>query len=197
MNGAGAPGDPAARKRALRAQARRAGAGLAEGERARRSRQVEARVLALPELAAWRSVALYAPLRDEVRLEVLAQRLQERGCRLAYPRVDGLALALHWIGEGEELRSGPRGLLEPGPGAPLAPLDRLDAIVIPGLMFDRLGRRLGRGGGHYDRLLACLPASTRSFGLCLAEQLVAELPAEPHDLPVDWVVTDLEVLRIS
>lgn len=197
MSAAGASGDPAARKRALRAVARRAGASLGAEERALRSRRVEARLLDLPELAAARAVALYAPLRDEVQLEVLFARLGARGCRLAYPRIEGPALALHWVGEREALRAGPRGLLEPRDGTPLVAPEALDAILVPGLMFDRRGRRLGRGGGHYDRLLACAPHSIRTLGVCLAEQLVEELPAEPHDVPVGCVVTDLEVLRIS
>jgi 5-formyltetrahydrofolate cyclo-ligase len=191
------PGDLAARKRALRVQARGAGARLPAAERAQRSREVQARLLALPELARARSVALYAPLPDEVQLDLLPLRLSERGCRLAYPRIQGSALSLHWIAERSALCPGPRGLLEPSEGSPSASPETLDAILVPGLMFDRRGRRLGRGGGHYDRLLAGVPASVPLLGVCLAEQLVEELPVEPHDVPLPCVVTDREVLRIS
>ena len=197
MNAAGAPGDPVARKRALRSEARRAGAKLAAAERLLRSRQVEDRLLALPELVAVRAIALYAPLRDEVQLDRLCARLSAGGCRVAYPRIDGPRLALHWVGEGDALCADRPGPLEPRASLPLAPAEALDAILVPGLMFDRRGRRLGRGGGHYDRLLAALPRSILTLGICLAEQLVEELPSEPHDVPVGWIATDREVLRIS
>jgi 5-formyltetrahydrofolate cyclo-ligase len=197
MRGAGPPGDPAARKRALRSQARRAAAAVPRPERARRSREVEGRLLTLPELASARAVALYAPLPDEVQLDVLPAWLSARGCRVAYPRMEGDGLVLHWIGGGAALRAGPRGLQQPAPDSPPAPLEGLDAILLPGLLFDRAGRRLGRGGGHYDRLLARAPAVLVRIGLCLAEQLIDELPSEPHDVLLGRVATDQEVLRIS
>jgi 5-formyltetrahydrofolate cyclo-ligase len=190
------PDDLAARKRALRSRARRDAARLSREERARRSRAVEERVLALVELAPARGWALYAPLPDEVQLELLPVQLRARGCRLAYPRVDGDRLAFHWVDAESALQPGSRAA-EPAAGAPLASLRELDVILVPGLRFDRRGRRLGRGGGHYDRVLADLAAPVRTLGLCLADQLVGELPAEPHDLPLGWVVTDQEVLRIS
>jgi 5-formyltetrahydrofolate cyclo-ligase len=197
MSGAAAPGAAAARKRELRAQARAAAARLPSETRALRSRRVEALLVELPVLAAAHGVALYSPLRDEVQLPELRRRLEQRGCRLAYPRIEGAALALHWVGQADALRAGSRGVLEPGAGSAVALGDALEAILVPGLLFDRRGRRLGRGGGHYDRLLAFLPGSVAKIGVCLAEQLVDELPAEPHDVPLSWVVTDREVLGIS
>jgi 5-formyltetrahydrofolate cyclo-ligase len=197
MRAAGPPGDPAARKRELRSQARRAAATVPQLERARRSREVEVRLLALPELTSARGVALYAPLSDEVQLEALPARLSECGCKLAYPRLDGDRLVLHWVAGGEVLRADPRGLRQPGLESPRATPEELDAILVPGLLFDRRGRRLGRGGGHYDRFLAQLPVRVLSIGLCLAEQLVDELPTELHDVPLGHVATDQEVLRIS
>jgi 5-formyltetrahydrofolate cyclo-ligase len=63
-----------------------------------------------------------------------------------------------------------------------------DVIVVPGVAFDRRGHRLGYGRGYYDRALAACP-SARRIGLCHSLQLVDALPEEPHDEPVDYIVT--------
>jgi 5-formyltetrahydrofolate cyclo-ligase len=65
-----------------------------------------------------------------------------------------------------------------------------DVVVVPGLAFTLDGRRLGQGGGHYDRFLARLRADCTTVGAAFAEQLVDDLPTEPHDIRVDMVVTD-------
>ncbi len=66
----------------------------------------------------------------------------------------------------------------------------LDVVVVPGLAFTPDGHRLGQGGGHFDRFLPRLAARCLRLGVCFREQLVDELPVEPHDVVVDHVVTD-------
>ena len=66
----------------------------------------------------------------------------------------------------------------------------LDVVVVPGLAFTSDGRRLGQGGGHYDRFLPRLRPDCLTVGAAYAEQLVHDLPTEPHDIPLDLVVTD-------
>ena len=58
----------------------------------------------------------------------------------------------------------------------------LDVVVVPGLAFTPDGRRLGQGGGHYDRFLPRLRPDCVTIGACFAEQVVADLPTEPHDV---------------
>jgi len=70
----------------------------------------------------------------------------------------------------------------------------MDIVVVPGLAFTVDGRRLGQGGGHYDRFLPRLRADCVTIGACFAEQIVADLPVEDHDRRVDVVVTDAELL---
>ena len=71
----------------------------------------------------------------------------------------------------------------------------MDLIVIPGVGFDHSGHRLGHGRGHYDRLLK----KTRGYkvGLAFEEQLVPELPVEAHDVPVDLLITDQNLLYFT
>lgn len=75
-----------------------------------------------------------------------------------------------------------------------SPVDRsqMDLILVPGLAFSRSGGRLGFGGGYYDRFLTGY--SGRTAALAFSEQLIAELPTEPHDLPVQRIITEQEVI---
>ena len=72
---------------------------------------------------------------------------------------------------------------DPDPGS-------VDVVVVPGVAFTRDGDRLGQGGGWYDRFLCRLGPGAVSIGVCFVEQVVDELPLEPHDVRVDRVVTD-------
>jgi 5-formyltetrahydrofolate cyclo-ligase len=83
---------------------------------------------------------------------------------------------------------------EPHPAAPAVALADLDLVFVPGVAFDAHGGRLGRGRGHYDATLAALPAGAARVGLAFDLQIVPEVPQEPHDAPLDAVVTESRVL---
>jgi 5-formyltetrahydrofolate cyclo-ligase len=104
-----------------------------------------------------------------------------------------LSRLLHYPGD---LVPGAMGILEPKPDCvrPL-PVEALDLVVVPGLAFSQDGHRLGFGGGYYDRLLARLPADCVTVGLCRAAMMREDLPLEPHDLPVAWVITEEHVIH--
>jgi len=89
----------------------------------------------------------------------------------------------------------PRGLLEP-PGARLGveAVREADLVLVPGLAVDHLGRRLGRGGGSYDRVLARV-SRERSFVVVYDEEVLNEIPVLPHDRPVGGALTPSRVLR--
>ena len=108
------------------------------------------------------------------------------GKRIALPRMDGGKISMRWAGCRAVLAPGRFGILEPPAEAPRAGAS-FDLILVPGTAFDREGGRLGRGRGHYDRFLAS--ASGFVTGVCFDDQLVAEVPCEPHDARMDAVVT--------
>jgi 5-formyltetrahydrofolate cyclo-ligase len=95
------------------------------------------------------------------------------------------------IGALAELAPGPWGLLQP-PEKEAVWVDDLadgfDLVVVPGVAFDLRGHRIGHGGGFYDRVLYCTQAY--KVGLVYGELLLEEIPNEPHDIPVDAVVTE-------
>ncbi len=87
------------------------------------------------------------------------------------------------------------GLREPDAGMAL-PLGMIDMIVIPGLAFDRRGFRVGRGKGFYDRFLAQQEFTGSRCALCFHEQVQSVVvPCEPHDVPMNLIVTDQEVIH--
>ena len=93
----------------------------------------------------------------------------------------------------EPVRLGPRVLRTET--APVAALADAGLVLVPGLGFDGAGRRLGFGGGFYDRLLTKPPRKTFLLGYAHAFQLVSRLPDEPHDIKVKAVVTPQGVIR--
>lgn len=152
---------------------------------------------------AWRSSRVllgYASFRQEVdTFPLLAEALAE-GKELVLPRVDPRARRLNLLRVRDlaaDLEPGYQGIPEPRPGR-CAPADpgAIDLVLVPGLVFDRRGFRLGYGGGYYDRLLPSLSGALR-VGLAFSLQVVDELPVLAHDLPVDVLVTEEGILEAA
>jgi 5-formyltetrahydrofolate cyclo-ligase len=145
-------------------------------------------------------VGIYAALPDEVDTRPLFERLRAMGIGVAFPRVSengvlDFAEAAEWAG----LQRGRLGALEPGPGSAPFELVMSDWLLVPGVAFDRAGRRLGRGGGWYDRTLRHLrDIGRRPFvvGIASAFQIVDAVPADAWDEPVDALVTELGWLDV-
>ncbi|MFB7548000.1 5-formyltetrahydrofolate cyclo-ligase [Streptomyces sp. NPDC056154] len=150
--------------------------------------------LGLPELSGARTVAAYVSVGSEPGTRALLDVLRARGVRVLLPVLlpDN---DLDWAPYEGAARLAPagRGLLEPdgerlGPDAVL----EADVVLLPGLAVDARGMRLGRGGGSYDRVLARLAAAGAHPALIVLlydNEVVARVPEEPHDHPVDAVVT--------
>ncbi len=141
----------------------------------------------------------YISFRSEVETRSFIERSLERGIRVVVPVVemlDGKELLVHTEIRGlTELKKGRFGLEEPIERSPSS-LENLDAVLIPLAAFDRNGTRLGYGKGFYDEFLSQLPRSVERIGLAFASQEVNNIPAEPHDEPLDTVVTEREIIRI-
>ena len=138
------------------------------------------------------SLLLYMPLRGEVDVRLIMERAISDGKRVALPRYvpESAVYEACFLSE-EPLVPGPFNILEPAMSNP-APLNRLDLIVAPGIAFDARGRRLGRGKGFYDRLLSA--ATGVKCGICFEEQMLAEIPVEPHDVVLDFIATPSRLL---
>jgi 5-formyltetrahydrofolate cyclo-ligase len=196
-----APADAAAEKRRLRAGAlaRRA----AMGEEARRLASAAAAIHARTAMGdgplAGRTIAVFAPFRDEIDTFPLAALLRAEGARLALPVIVGRGLPLAfrlWQADDPLVPQGAYGIPTPSETAPEA---TPDLVVVPLAAFDRCGGRIGYGAGFYDRTLARLRAAApvTAFGYAFACQEVPRVPAEPHDEPLDMMITEHGALPCS
>ncbi|SHK09396.1 5-formyltetrahydrofolate cyclo-ligase [Rhodothermus profundi] len=186
-------------KETLRKQFREFRASLSREAHQKRSRAIVRQLQALPELQQARSVLLYWPLleRREIDLRPLAEWLRRRNVQVALPVVAGThppVLEARRFDDPSQLVDGPWGLQEPRM-APLVPPETLDVVLVPALGVGRNGYRIGYGKGYYDTFLRHLTART----ICpvYMECLVDVVPPEPHDVPVQVVVTEQEVIRRS
>ena len=136
-------------------------------------------------------VSAYWPIGSEIDPSPLIRRLKNEGdADICLPRVeaDGSMTFRAWA-PGNALEDRPFGLQEPPSDTPIV---TPTLVLTPLLGFDRKGNRLGYGKGHYDRALARLRADGRVFvcGLAFFGQELDAVPAEPHDIPLDWVMTE-------
>ncbi len=174
---------------------------ITPADRSDLSRAACARLLALPEVThAGAGVVLTTlSLPDEIDTAPLIDALLAVGRIVAVPVVTAsspstlLPVRLPSLSPAS-LTRGPFGVREPLTREPVAPAD-ISVIVLPGLAFDSMGGRLGRGAGFFDRFLAHPDLRALLVGLCFDEQLAAHVPREPHDRAVHLVVTPRRVIR--
>lgn len=194
--------DAPALKVSLRRELLAARAALTPEELAGSAAALARHALTLPELSGARTAAAYVSVGREPGTRALLDALRAGGVRVLLPVLlpdNDLDWAVY---EGpDRLLSAGRGLLEPdGPRlGPPAVLDA-DTVLLPGLAADTRGMRLGRGGGSYDRVLARLAeagAHPALVVLLYGHEVVARVPAEPHDHPVDAVVTPAGTRRFG
>ena len=163
---------------------------LSPEERERASRSICAKLCrddaiidAASPLAAGGAVAVYLASPDEIDLSDFIREMLNRGVAVVSPRWNGEAYELarlKGLSEGD-LRRGPMNILEPAEAEIVKPSE-VAAWIVPGLAFTRDGRRLGYGGGWYDRLLASARKDAIKIGVAHKFQILDDLPHEPHDI---------------
>ena len=144
----------------------------------------------LPEYLKASTILCYYPIRREPNILPLIRHSQMLGKTVAFPisHVDERRLSFHAISDLSELTMGAYGIPEPPAELPEI-ADFTDALcLVPALAFDVNGRRLGYGGGYYDRFLSNFQGI--SIGLAYSSFFVDTIPAEPHDATVDIIITE-------
>jgi 5-formyltetrahydrofolate cyclo-ligase len=137
-----------------------------------------------------RTVAAYVPEDVEPGYGRLPAAYTQLGARVLLPVVPPEGRELGWAVDTGRLARGRFGILEPlGPRLGPTAIGTAEVVVVPALAVDRRGVRLGRGGGYYDRALAHARRDAVLVAVVFDDELVDELPAEPHDLRVTAVVT--------
>jgi len=170
---------------------------LPEAEVMRRSYAVQRRLLCLDVYRQAQTVALYSPVHNEVlTLHLMRDALADRRS-VVLPRVVGTDLEFRRVVSLDDLAPGSFGILEPRPETALVELSELELIILPGVAFDRRGHRLGYGKGFYDRALLVAGRACRRVGVGYEFQLVDKLPTFDHDMQLDLLVTETEVLAFD
>ncbi len=155
----------------------------------------------------------YVSYRTEADTLQLLKEAIEAGSKVAVPKVVGTDMFFYRITELTQLVEGYKGILEPDTerceavsgtkGAGGVQVESLNGLTfpkrtllfVPGCAFDKKGGRMGYGGGFYDRFMEKYPDVLR-VALAYEEQLVAEVPREAHDKPVDVIVTEKRMLHV-
>lgn len=183
----------------LRRRARAVRDALAEEARCTADTAIARQVIRLDAWTSADAVLIYLACGSEVATENLIHDAWARGVDVLVPRCEaGNLLSWHRYGSGDALAPEAFGILEPPASSIPADIHRYHApvVIVPGLVFDTQGFRVGYGGGYYDRFLAGFAGA--SIGLVREAQLVDDLGVvvghQPYDLPVAFVVSERRIV---
>ena len=137
-----------------------------------------------PDFQKARIVMIYSALPDEVQTQAFLEKWRHKK-KIILPTVVGDDIIPVELAENTGFAVGDFNILEPQ-NEPYK--GDYDLIVVPGVAFDRIGNRIGRGRGYYDRFL-CKHLTVKRIGICFDFQLVDEVPTEPNDIKMDEVIS--------
>lgn len=168
----------------------------AQGEGHQLCLSIMDRVMHLPEFKSCKCILLYSAIKGEVHTDGIIQSALSLGKKVALPltKKEGKALELYSISSMEELAPGAFGIPEPKslPEKRVLP-EEVDVAIVPGVCFDRRGHRIGYGMGYYDALLKKVPG--KKIGLAYSFQIMDRVPEEVHDVAMDAVLTENELIE--
>jgi 5-formyltetrahydrofolate cyclo-ligase len=174
---------------------------LGADDRCEKSRAIAEKVWGLPQMEGWNTLFMYVNFRSEVETLDLIKKCLQHGKQVAVPLVNGAnstMIPLQISDPDMDLKPGYYGISEPDPRkAPPVEGGEIDAVIIPGSVFDVNGGRLGYGGGYYDRFLQNIAPRACRIGLAFEMQIVDSVPLEPHDQPLDYLVTEKRIITTT
>ena len=170
-------------------------------ERNEKSIAAEEQLFNLDAFRAAHTVMFFISFRSEIFTESMIRRAIREGKRVLVPisiLEDHSLLPSAIEDYDNDLAPGTYGIPEPRREA-VRPVDaqEIDFLILPGAAFDRAGNRIGYAGGYYDRFVERLRSGVPLVALAFSDQIVDSVPTEGHDRPVDYVVTDKEVITCS
>lgn len=192
--------DILSQKKELRKEAKSYRKSISENDRLDKSNAIINNIKALKEFQKAEVFLMYASLPDEVETLSLIHELTEEGKRQVYcPVTQGDEMEFYRISSLEDLKEGNFHVLEPEPLTENCLELQKDVhycMLMPGLMFDKRGNRLGYGKGYYDKYLARVPKDVNLTTVALSyESMVKDaIPAEETDWRADYIVTEIEVI---
>ncbi|TCP31138.1 5-formyltetrahydrofolate cyclo-ligase [Scopulibacillus darangshiensis] len=182
-------------KKELRQHTLKALQGLSDRIFEKECQDIKDKLLLQKEWQEAKTVAITISRGREIPTRPIIEEAWRQAKTVAVPKChpETKAMAFHIITDFDQLESVYYGLFEPKPEeTEIIHKENLDMIIVPGIVFDELGYRIGFGGGYYDRFLADYAGATLSLALDL--QVLSDLPKEPHDQPVQKIITPTRVI---
>lgn len=172
---------------------------LSEEERYKKSRAISARLFETPEFDRAGFVMAYMDFRGEAGTSEIIAECFKRGKKVALPVVtdceNGVLSAFEACSGQAFVRNG-YGICEPDPDFSNRVLEeKIDLVVVPGVVFDLLKYRIGYGAGYYDRFLPKLRHDCLSVGIAYDFQVVDSLPSDAYDIPLDMIITERRLIK--
>lgn len=162
---------------------------LSDGEKGEAAKKVFDALSKHPAFIHARVLMIYSALPTEISLGGFFEWAQKSKKIIALPRVENKMLKPYQVSNMEtDLTTGLYRVLEPRSGCREIEVDRLELVIVPGLAYDRLGWRLGRGKGFYDRFMSSLPESCATIGVCFKMQLLESVSHGENDVRVKEIL---------
>ena len=177
-------------KKDLRRRMKELEAQLSDRYKKASDRGICAHLLAMPEYQAADTVFCFVGTAKEIDTSLILEHALTAGKRLCVPLCTAPGIMeLREIRSLDDLTPGAYGIMEPNTDCPIVNTDDVDFAILPCLTCNHAGQRLGKGGGYYDRFLSHYRSGT--VLLCREKLIREEIPVEPHDYPVPWVLTEV------
>jgi 5-formyltetrahydrofolate cyclo-ligase len=187
------PEDLQAAKATIRTQIRGIRGSIPRPERAAMAKRAEEHLFSLPAIRNAKTALVFYSFGSEIPTRDIIGRLLQEGRRVLLPYMEGGEMLAAELRPGQSPVVTSYGPKEPPDRVVVDPTD-VDVVIAPGLAFDRSGHRIGYGGGNYDRYLARLGPDATRVGIAFHVQVLSAVPHGPDDEPVDFVVTDQEII---
>jgi 5-formyltetrahydrofolate cyclo-ligase len=160
---------------------------LTDDDKAKQTRTAQTRLYGLPQFRQAESILIYWSLDDEIKTHEFIEKLSKEK-EILLPVIDGNSMMVKRYTGKANMKPDERYQIPEPVGEPISKPSP-DLVLVPGVAFDPACHRLGRGKGYYDRFLTLNRLSATLVGIGFNEQVVTEVPTEPHDFPLDLVVT--------
>jgi 5-formyltetrahydrofolate cyclo-ligase len=183
-------------KEQLRSQLQKRILAMPPEQRSEKSHRACQNLISTPQFQKASSIMMYLSLPHEVDTSEAILHAWQLGKSVAVPKISWqqrrmIAVEINSLETG--LSTSASGLRNPTTGVPV-PFEEINLVVTPALGFDKKGNRLGRGGAYYDRFFTDEKFRASKCGFAFVEQVVDSIPVDTADVPVDFLVTDEEII---
>lgn len=169
---------------------------LSKSDLLKKSNKIKKRLFAMAEFKRAKTILFYISYNNEVFTHEMIKECLSNEKHIVVPITDkkNRSLILSLLENWKDLDYGAYGILEPKKEKiKKIAINKIELIVVPGVVFDECGHRIGHGLGYYDRLLK-YTKNVLLVGLAFEEQIVEKIPAESHDIPVDKIITERRII---